>query len=212
MGYNTYRRKGVEYAKPKVTCHNQVHCKNGSAVYEEVLERICDSLQDIIEDFEVRVETQQDDSIKLHRNLVERLEKQLADLEVREKLQWEAKHHPDPDERMPTHIFKDLNAKLLKEKEEINEALCEARDAIPEPIDYKERAVKFTETLNMLKDPSIDASIKNMHLKEVIEKIEYYRPPNVKITNENKEQLGYSKLSRKNMFHTEPFEISITIK
>lgn len=212
MGYNTYRNKGVEYAKPKVTCHNQVHCKNGSAVYEEVLERICDSMKDIIEDFDVRVESQQDDSIKLHRNLVAQLEKKLEDLEIKEKLQWEAKHHPDPDERMPSHIFKDLNSKLLKEKEEINEALCEAKESIPEPVDYKELSVKFTETLNMLKDPTIDASIKNMHLKDIIEKIEYYRPPNVKVTNANKEQLGYTKIGRKNMFHSEPFEISITIK
>ena len=113
---------------------------------------------------------------------------------------------------MPSHIFKDLNSKLLKEKEEINEALCEAKESIPEPVDYKELSVKFTETLNMLKDPTIDASIKNMHLKDIIEKIEYYRPPNVKVTNANKEQLGYTKIGRKNMFHSEPFEISITIK
>ena len=212
MGYNTYRRKGVEFAKPRLMCNNQVHCKTGSAIYDEVLERICDSLQDIIEDFEVRVETQQDDSIKLHKNLVEQLEKKLADLEVKEKLQWEAKHHPDPEERMPSHIFKELNSKLLKEKEEINEALCEAKDAIPEPIDYGEMVIKFTDTLNKLKDPDVPATIKNMHLKDIIEKIEYDRPPNVKITNENKERLGYTKLRRKNMFHSEPFEISITIR
>lgn len=212
MGYNTYRRKGVEFAKPRVMCNNQVHCKTGSAIYEEVLERVCDSLKDIIEDFDIRVENQQDDSVKLHRSLVERLEKQLQDLEIKEKLQWEAKQHPDPEERMPSHIFKDLNSKLLKEKEEINDALCKAKDAIPEPINYKELSVRFTKTLDILQDPKIDASIKNMHLKNIIEKIEYDRPPNVKITNDNKEELGYTKLGRKNMFHTEPFEISIIIK
>lgn len=212
MGYNTYRRKGVEYAKPRVMCHNQVHCKTGSAIYEEVLERVRDSLSEIIDDFEVRVENQKDDSSKLHADLIERLEKKLADLEIKEKLQWEAKHHPDPDERMPTHIFKDLNEKLLKERAEINEALCDAKDAMPEPIDYRKRAVTFRETLEIIKDPDIDASIKNMHLKDIIEKIEYTRPPNVKITNENKGELGYVKLGRKNMFHSEPFEITIFIK
>ena len=212
MGYNTYRRKGVEYAKPRVMCNNQVHCKTGSAIYEEVLERICDSLRDIIEDFEVRVDNQQDDSVKLHRDLVVRLEKQLEDLNIKEKLQWEAKHHPDPEERMPNHIFKDLNNKLLKEKEEINEALCKAKDSIPEPIDYKDMAKRFTDALRILNDPDLDASIKNMYLKDVIEKIEYDRPPTIKVTNENKEQLGYTKLGRKNMFHSEPFEISIIIK
>lgn len=212
MGYNTYRRKGVEFAKPRVMCNNQVHCKTGSAIYEEVLERVCDALENIIEDFEVRVENQQDDSVKLHISLVKRLEKQLADLEVKEKLQWEAKHHPDPDERMPSHIFKELNSKLLKEKEEINDALCKAQDSVPDPIDYKELAIKFSGTLKKLKDPTINASIKNIHLKDIIEKIEYDRPTNIKITNDNKEELGYTDLTRKNVFHGEPFEISITIK
>ena len=113
---------------------------------------------------------------------------------------------------MPSHIFKDLNEKLLKERAEINEALCDAKDAMPEPINYRERAVTFRETLKMLKDPNIDASIKNMHLKDIIEKIEYTRPPNVKITNENKDELGYTKLRKKNVFHSEPFEITIFIK
>ena len=212
MGYNTYRRKGVEYAKPRVMCHNQVHCKTGSAIYEEVLERVCDSLMNIIDDFEVRVENQKDDSIKLHRDLINRLEKQLEDLNTREKLQWNAKNHPDPEERMPSHIFKELNAELLKEKAEINQALCDAKDSMPEPIDYRERAVTFRETLEILKDPTKDATVKNMHLKRILEKIEYHRPANIKITNDNKEQLGYTKLGRKNMFHSEPFEISVFIK
>lgn len=212
IGYNTYVRHGVEYAKPKLRCNNQVHCKTGSAVFDEVMERICDALKDIIEDFEIRVENQQDDSVKLHKNLVERLEKKLKDLETKEKLQWEAKQHPDPEERMPSHIFKELNRELLKEKEEVNEALCKAKESIPDPIDYKELAIKFSDTLNILQDPEINASLKNRHLKDIIEKIEYDRPPTVKITNENKKQLGYEKLERFNMFHTEPFEISITIK
>lgn len=212
IGYNTYARKGVEYAKPRLMCNNQVHCKTGSAIYDEVMERICDSLRDIIEDFEVRVENQQDDSIKLHKNLVMQLEKKLADLEITEKLQWEAKHHPDPEERMPSHLFKELNGKLLKEKEEINEALCEARESVPEPIDYGELAEKFSNTLNILQDPEINAEHKNRHLKDIIEKIEYDRPPNIKITNENKKQLGYDKVPKGRMFHCEPFEISIIIK
>lgn len=212
MRYNTYRKNGVEYAKPRVMCPNQVHCKTGSAIYDEVLERICDSLQNIIEDFEVRVENQQDDSFKLHKDLVDRLERQLADLEIKEKLQWEAKHHPDPDERMPSHIFKELNSKLLKEKEEINAALCEAKDAIPEPVDYRDLSIKFTDTLQMLKDPTIGASIKNMHLKDIIDKVDYERPANVRITKENAKELGYDKPPKGKMFHTYPFEISISIK
>ena len=96
IGYNTFTRHGVEYAKPKVRCSNQVRCKSGSAEHAEVMARVCDALRDCVADFEVRVEQEEDTSVDLYKNLVKDLERKLKDLEVKEKLQWEAKHHPDP--------------------------------------------------------------------------------------------------------------------
>lgn len=215
MGYNTYTRHGVEYAKPKVRCSNQVRCKSGSAEHAEVMARVCDALRDCISDFEIRVEQEKDDSIDLHRNLVAELEKRLRDLEITEKLQWTAKHHPDPEERMPAHIFKELNGKLLKEKEEINEALCNAKDSIPDPVDYREQIVKFTDTIEALENTNLSASEKNRHLSDIIERIEYYRPPTVKITKANRHLYGYDdeKGQGKGMkYHREPYELFITIK
>jgi hypothetical protein len=215
MGYNTYTRHGVEYAKPKVRCSNQVRCKSGSAEHAEVMARVCDALRDCIADFEVRVEQEKDDSIELHRNLVAELEKRLRDLEITEKLQWTAKHHPDPEERMPAHIFKELNGKLLKEKEEINEALCKAKDSIPDLVDYGEQIVKFTDTIEALENPNLSASEKNKHLSNIIERIEYYRPPTVKITKANRHLYGYNDETGQGKgmkYHREPYELFITIK
>lgn len=212
MGYNTYVNNGVEFARPKLRCNNQVHCKSGSADFDEVLDRICDGLEDIIEDFEIRIDNNQDDSIKLHRELIKNLEKRLEDLAVREQLQWEEKQHPDPELRMPPHIFKEQNGKLLKERAEINEALCKAQDSAPDPVDYKELSLKFTDALTALKNKELDAAYKNRLLKDIISEIEFDRPQNVKITNENKRELGYDKLERVNMFHSLPYEISIKIK
>lgn len=67
MGYNTYRKNGVEYAPPKLVCNNQVHCKSGSVEYQDVLDYVCESLRDYIRDFEVRVNNEENDSIKLHK-------------------------------------------------------------------------------------------------------------------------------------------------
>jgi len=90
--------------------------------------------------------------------------------------------------------------------------LCKARDSLPEPVDYRELSMKFSDTLDKLQDPELDAGFKNRHLKDILEKIVYDRPPTVRITNENKELLGYDKLEKGKMFHTEPFEISIIVK
>ena len=215
MGYNTFVSHGVEYAKPKVRCANQVRCKSGSADHADVMERVCDALRDCIADFEIRVEHEQDTSVDLHKKLVKGLEQKLKDLEITEKLQWEAKHHPNPEERMPAHIFKDLNSKVLKEKEEVNEALCKAKESIPDPVDYRDQIIRFTDTIEKLEDPNLDAYTKNRHLRDIVERIDYYRPPNVKITKENRHLYGYeddTSQGRGLKYHREPYEIHITIK
>ena len=215
MGYNTYVRHGVEFAKPKVRCSNQVHCKSGSADHAEVMKRVCDALRNCVADFEVRVEREEDTSIELHKNLIKEMERKLKDLTIKEKMQWEAKHHPDPAERMPAEIFKELNAKVLKEKEEINDALCKAKESVPDPVDYREQIVKFTDTIEKLENPNLDAATKNKHLGDIVERIDYYRPPTVKITNENKHLYEDNKgvgRGKGLKYHREPYEIYITIR
>ena len=138
MGYNTYKRKGVEYAPPKLVCNNQVHCKSGSVVFDEVYRDVCNAIIDCIEDFELRIENNKDDSFKLHADLVQRLEKKLKELEEKEMLQWEAQYDPDPSMRLPSEVFKRLNEKLLAEKDEIKKSLAKAKGSMPKQVNYRE--------------------------------------------------------------------------
>lgn len=211
IGYNTFVRKGVEYAQPKLVCNNQVHCKTGSADFDEVLNHVCDALEDCISDFEVLVDNKQDNTIKLHIDLISNLEKKIKELEAKELAQWEAQSDPNHDNRMPQHVFKQLNEKLLKEKEEVRDALCKARESSPEPVDYKTKILKFKDALTALRDPNISAKIKNEYLKDIIERIDYKRPPIVRITKKNAHM--YSIESGKGMkYYIEPYKIKITIK
>jgi hypothetical protein len=212
IGYNTYVRKGVEFAKPKLRCNNQVHCKSGSIPFDEALTYVKNTLKDCISDFKVMIKNDQDDSFKLHKDLVDELKKKLDALEEKEVAQWDALHDPNPEKRMPEHIFKKLNEKLLAEKDEIKKALNKAEDSIPRQIDYKDRVLRFTEALKKLNDPKVDAKTKNQYLKDIIDKITLDRPPNVKITNENKHEYGYEKLTRKEVFYTPPYKLSIKLK
>lgn len=211
IGYNTYNKNGTEYAPPKLVCNNQVHCKSGSADFGEVMDYICRTLKDCIADFEVRIQNEQDDSTKLHKNLIDGLEKKMKDLEAQEISQWKTQSDPDPDKRMPQHIFKILNEQLLKEKEEVKQALCKAYESIPKPIDYNSRILKFTDALLALEDSSVSAKIKNEYLKEIIERIDYERPTPIRITKENADK--YNTTTAKGMkFHIEPYKLHITLK
>jgi hypothetical protein len=209
MGYNTYRRKGVEYAPPKLVCNDQVHCKSGSVVFDEIYRDVCTAIKDCIEDFQLRIKNNQDDSFKLHKDLVVRLEQKLKELEAKEIRQWEAQY--DPDIAMPQEIFKKLNQKLLIEKEEVQKALAKAKGSIPKQVDYKEEMLKFEDALDALEDPEVDAKIKNSFLKNIIDKIVYERGSTVRITKENAKE--YSIDTSKGMqWYTPPYEIKMKLK
>jgi hypothetical protein len=209
MGYNTYRRKGVEYAPPKLVCNNQVHCGTGSVIFDEIYRDVCSTIKDCIEDFQLRIKNNQDDSFKLHKGLVDRLEKKLKELEEKEIKQWEDQYNPEV--AMPQEIFKKLNQKLLVEKEEVQKALAKAKGSMPKQVDYREEMLKFEDALDALEDPDVDAKIKNQFLKNIIDRIEYTRSSTVRITKHNAEHYGLE-VSKGIKWYTPPYSIKMKLK
>lgn len=172
MSLRTYKYHNGE---PRLLCDNQKYCGTTSCTYAAMLDRVREILEQCIKDFEVRIKSDNRDSAQLHRNLIKRLEAKRAELDAKEIAQWEAQADPDPAKRMPAHIFQILNEKLLKEKEEVQQALCKAYESMPEPVDYEERLRRFQDALTTLQDPEASPAKKNKLLKECIERIEYSR-------------------------------------
>ena len=151
-----------------------------------MMDTVVGILKQCIEDFEIRIKNEQGDSMKLHEKLLKTLEKKMQDLEAKELAQWEAQSNPDLSQRMPAEVFKKLNEKLLKEKDEVKEAMCNARKSMPDPVDYKEKLVRFQDALNALLDPEVDALQQNKLLKACIERIDYKREAPQRIKNPEK--------------------------
>lgn len=183
MTLRTYKHNN---GKPRLVCNDHGHCHTGSCTYDEFVERIVDVLKQCIKDFEMRIKNDDGNAMKLHENLLKQLEKKMQDLEAKELSQWEAQSHPDPSQRMPPHIFTMLNEKLLKEKEEVKEAMCNARKSMPNPVDYSETVARFREALDALLNPDVDAQTKNRLLKACIERIDYNREKPERIKNPEK--------------------------
>lgn len=209
VGRRTQEKDGIPYGPARLRCNNQVHCRSGSILMEEFEEYLVRTLKDCIEDFKVLVESEKDDSVKLHRDLIVSLEKKLKELEEKELAQWEAQYNPEL--AMPSHIFKQLNEKLLKEKEEVKKSLCKVKESTPQQVNYKDKILQFTDAVNALEDPNINARLKNDYLTSIIDRIELHRPPSVKITKENVE-LYKTEAKQKKIFHTEPYELRIKLK
>jgi hypothetical protein len=217
MTYRTYKSHD---GKPRLVCYDHGHCHTGSCTYEEFENYMVEVLKGCIADFEIRIKSDNGDSAKLHEKLLKSLEKKMAELEAKELAQWEAQANPDPAQRMPPHIFALLNEKLLKEKEEVKEAICNARKSMPEPIDYQEKLYRFTEALNTLLDPDADAAKKNKLLKDCIERIDYYRekPQRIKsqkvyyYDKERKRTRTKSSLPTGGNWTSPPMEIEVKLK
>lgn len=176
MSLRYYKKKdGSERSPARLLCDGQTHCKSGSVLYEEMLDRVASILEQSIADFEIRLQSDNGDSAKLHAKLIKNLEKKMKDLQAKEIAQWEMQSDPNEENRMPQHIFKQLNEKLLKEKEEVRQALANAYESMPEPVDYEEKIKLFSDALAALRNPDVDAAEKNKLLKRCIERIEYSR-------------------------------------
>lgn len=178
MTLRTYKYSGAE---PRLLCDNQKYCGTTSCTYAAMIDRVREILQQCIADFEVRIKDDNKDAASLHVNLIKRLEAKRAELDAKEIAQWEAQADPDPAKRMPAHIFQVLNEKLLKEKEEVREALCKAYESMPEPVNYEDKLVRFQAALEALDDPEASPAKKNNLLKECIDRIEYHREKAVRL-------------------------------
>ena len=202
MSYRPYNNKdGTQRTAPRLVCEGQKYCNNGSCLYEDIINRVAEVLEQCIEDFEIRLKNDTGDSAKLHTKLIKNLEQKLKDLQAKELSQWEQQSHPDESQRMPPHIFKQLNEKLLKEKEEVQQALCKAYESMPEPIDYEERLHRFKDALEALKNPEADAALQNRLLKACIDRIEYSKEKPERIKSQ---QVRYYDPVQKRTRHKSP--------
>ena len=196
-------------AQARLICVDKRHCKNGSCVYADFEKRICAVLEDCIADFEIRIKNDEGDSVKLHASLIKNLESRLKALQAKELSQWEAQTDPDPAKRMPAEIFQQLNAKLLKEKAEIQQALCKAQESMPQPVNYEEKLCRFRDALEALRNPDAPAEEKNRLLKACIERITYSREELYRLKDENGK---YLKGKHGGVWNDPPMHIDVKLR
>jgi hypothetical protein len=172
MSLRTYKHPdGTERSPSRMLCDQHTKCNSGSCQYDEFTELVKGILEQCIEDFEVRVNSDNKDALRFQTNLIKDLEKKLEALEEKEIGLWDK----FSENGMPEKIFNKLNEKVLKEKDEVSTALCNAKESMPDPVCYEEKLTRFRNALDALCDDETPARIKNKLLKDCIERIEYSR-------------------------------------
>lgn len=200
MSLRTYKNTdGSERSAARLLCDGQVYCKTGSIFYEEMLDKVREILRNCIKDFDLRIGQDDADSLKFHESLIKRLKAQREEIDKRELNQWNMLTAG----KMPQEIFDKLNEQVLREKEEVQQALCTAYESMPEPVDYEEKRKRFADALEALDDPDADAAKKNRLLKMCIERITYFREKPQRIKSQ---QVRYYDKELKQTRHKSPLK------
>lgn len=207
MTYRTYKlQDGSERSVPRLICLKQHECGTSSCTVDEIMAEVRKVLLQCIDDFEIHIKNDDVDARKLHANLIKSLKAKYEELELKELRQWEKYS----DEKMPKKVFDQLNEGVLKEKEEIQNALCKAENSLPEPVDYQEKIERFQAAIDALEDATISVERKNTLLKACIDRIEYSRGKSYRMTRDEAEKMGFK--SAKGRWYAPPMELKFKLR
>lgn len=171
MSRRTYKNNGEERAAARLLCDNQVYCKTPSCTMDEMTAEIINALEGGIKDIEVLIEESKKDDAAENQRKIEEKKKYLRYLEKKELSQWEKYTL----EEMPKHIFDQLNAALLKDKEKTLTDIQDLENKLPNDENYEKKKKDFEAALNALNSPKASVREKNMLLKKCIDRVFYYR-------------------------------------
>lgn len=109
------------------------------------------------------------ESLTIQKQLIDRLEKQMADFKTQEAKQYDLLETGI----YTNELFLERNAALREKMTICSTQLAEAKKNLPKAIDYAEKIQTLKEAISALDDDTVSMDKKNRLLKAVIKKIEY---------------------------------------
>ncbi len=156
--------------------HRSYNCKNYCSkvvTHPALVSAVKTALLTIhLPELEAKLENGDGTSAAIQKQLVDRLEKQMAELKVQEAKQYDLLETGI----YTNEVFLERNAALRRKISECDDLLVEARKNLPKAVDYEEKIRTLKEAINSLDDNTIPVGQKNRLLKAVIKEIEYTSP------------------------------------
>jgi DNA invertase Pin-like site-specific DNA recombinase len=165
------RYQNSPHARPRFVHPTSKRCKVKSALVDDVMSAVVESLKMHIEDFELRVDNKplvDESSVRAQISALEAEQKKLNHKKMKLFDEW------DEVEITPNE-FAERKAYLNEKIETVKSQIKELESAIPEQEEYQDKIIRLHEALDMLIDDSIDAETKNEYLKRIIRTIKFSR-------------------------------------
>jgi hypothetical protein len=120
-------------------------------------------------ELEAKLNNGDGESVAIQKQLIGRLEKQMADLRVQEAKQFDLLETGI----YSNEVFLERNAALRDKITTCSNQLDEAKKNLPSAIDYEKKIITLKEAIEAIDDDTIPMERKNILLKSVIKKIDY---------------------------------------
>ncbi|MGN0348316.1 MAG: recombinase family protein, partial [Roseburia sp.] len=171
MVYKSYANKKQSGSIcQSLLCNNQSNCHTKSVQYQAFCERLIQSLENSIADFEVRLKSDNGTAARINLNIIHNLEADLKKLHQKDLRQKDA----FDDGIYTKEEYLSRNAKVQEQIAKTQIALDDARHAITPIVDYREKIAQFQDCVYAMRDASLTAANKNSFLKSCIERITYH--------------------------------------
>lgn len=166
----TRHRGKRPYHQKSMICSDQRHCHTKSVLYDQFSARVKKILLESIDDFEIKLQNEDNSIFYFYENQLDHLEKELERLKQKDMCQKDAYE----DGIYTKEEYSTRNAKLQEEIAEVSDCMEKIHTSMPKKVDYREYITRFRECLEKFEDPEVSAAEKNLLLKGCIEKIIYH--------------------------------------
>ena len=173
------RKGGGKFGERRFACANLPVCTVKSVLANHLFAAVQDALRANI----IEVEEKIDSGVSSAR---EAKEAQIASMVAKmEKLQEQEDHQYDLLERKEytPEVFNRRHSKLVKEMDALRAAIEEARATMPDVIDYDDALIRLHAAVDAMDSPEMTPFEKNMILKTIVGRVEYYREKGGRLNN-----------------------------
>lgn len=150
--------------------HSTSLCKKKSVAYTAVEEAIVAALKAYIADFEIKIESNNDQSELIrHQEMIASMEKNLANLERKRKKLFDDYE----DEVYTKEEFIERKQKYAVDIDTLKTKIKDAKESAPKPVNYEEQITNLHAMIDCVLDRDLSAKEKNVFLKKFIDRISF---------------------------------------
>ena len=162
----------------RLVCLGQSKCHTKSITYAAFTDAVVEALHQHIGTLTYQIQTVDDGVLRLHRSLVERAEKALAEINEQQLRLYDLLETGIYDKE----IFVQRNTALAAKRTAAEAALEEAKQSEKQTEICAQTICGLQDAIDALQDPDVSPNLKNIFLRRVIERIDYTctAPPRVK--------------------------------